>query len=101
VNSHQQPKGRIAILPFGNPIAKGRREAACLEKIASYSKNTKICVDHDLGCDLDGFALAQKLHALGYKKLYMFSGRDFEACDVPDYLTVLSKIDIDKIKNLF
>jgi len=33
VNSHQQPKGRIAILPFGNPIAKGRREAACLEKL--------------------------------------------------------------------
>ena len=30
MNSHQQPKGRIAILPFGNPIAKGRREAACL-----------------------------------------------------------------------
>lgn len=71
-----------------------------LENLSRYPKDTKICTDNDLCSNANGIDLAKQLHAAGYTHLYLLSGKDFEAGEVPDYLTVIMKMDTDKIQGL-
>jgi FixJ family two-component response regulator len=70
-----------------------------LNNLDEYSKDTKIVTDYDIKSEINGLDLVQKLHKLGYTKLYIMSGRNFEEQEIPPYFTVLLKgIDgIDKI----
>jgi|GEM_PF-376420 len=69
-----------------------------LENVSRYAKDTKICMDNDLGCRITGIQLAKQLYEAGFTRLYLLSGWDFEKGEVPDYLTVIVKgVDVDSI----
>lgn len=70
-----------------------------LSQVSKYPKNTKICLDHRFDTDdINGIELAQNLHQLGYQHLYLLSGDRFEPGELPEYLTLLLKDDIENIK---
>jgi FixJ family two-component response regulator len=73
-----------------------------LNNLDEYSKDTKIVTDYELKSEMNGLELAEKLHKLGYTKLYMMTGRNFEKQEMPSYLTVLLKgiEGIDKLLEL-
>ena len=71
-----------------------------LDNLTQYAKDTKICLDNDFREQVDGFTLAKELYAAGYTKLYMFSGSDFKTKEMPNYLTVLRKGDMDALNEL-
>jgi len=60
-----------------------------------YSKNTPIFLDYsfDNAPNITGVDVAKNLYELGFTKLHLLSGQDFEATDVkiPDYLMILPK----------
>lgn len=68
-----------------------------LDSLSMYSKNTIIFVDNDLGCDLKGIEVLEKLHEKEFHKLFLLSGSDFYGVQLPEYLSVINKTDIDKI----
>jgi FixJ family two-component response regulator len=72
-----------------------------LDNLYKYSKNTMIIIDSDYGLkyDMNGFDLAKILDELGYIKLYIMSGKNFDQADVPPYLTAVHK-DINSFMNL-
>lgn len=78
---------------YSNPFA-------FLENLAQYSKDTIIFMDHDMGCEMDGFALAAKLHEAGYTQLYMLSGMSFAEQELPHYLKAIMKTDLDAIEEV-
>lgn len=76
--------------------------------VKQYTKGTKFLIDNNydnyngelreirtLGA---GFDLAKLLHEDGFTELYLFSGDTFK--NIPDYLRVINKGDIDKIEAL-
>ncbi|CAL7961192.1 Sensor protein [Gammaproteobacteria bacterium] len=71
-----------------------------LENLSQYAKNTIICMDHDFKSQMNGIDLAEQLHEAGYTKLYLFSGKTFEKKEIPDYLTVLLKGDVNAFMQL-
>lgn len=71
-----------------------------LDSLAQYAQGVKICLDNDFRDATNGMELAKKLHELGYSKLYMLSGTDFAAAEVPDYLTVILKSDTDDLHKM-
>lgn len=71
-----------------------------LRNLHRYEKNTIICMDHDFKAQINGFELAKQLNELGYTKLYLFTGSDFNKEEVPDYLTVISKGDLGGLDKL-
>ena len=71
-----------------------------LKNLHQYDKNTTFCIDHDFKTQIDGFELAKQLKEMGYTKLYLFTGRNFEKGEVPDYLTVILKSDIDGLDRI-
>ena len=71
-----------------------------LEELSEYSQDTIILIDNDFGVEISGVQLAEKLHAFGYKKLYLLTGSNAEQVKAPSYLTVIQKTDIDSIKRL-
>lgn len=61
-----------------------------LTECEGFAKTTPICLDDDLGLtDFNGRDLAKQLHAMGFLKLYLISGREFD--DLPPYLTAMDK----------
>ena len=71
-----------------------------LKKLSRYSKSTIICMDNDFKSTITGFDLARELHAKGFTRLYIFSGKEFEAGAVPDYLTTVMKGDLEALSRL-
>ena len=72
-----------------------------LRKASKYRKNTKIFIDNNLCFDMTGIELAKTLHKDGYDKLYIFSGTEFKKNEVPNYLTVIMKGDMDALQHCF
>jgi len=73
-----------------------------LENYEKYTKDTKICLDYTLG-KITGVDIAEVLHEAGYTKLYLLTGWDRETLaehHIPDYLTVLSKDDMDNVQEV-
>ncbi len=66
-----------------------------IESSCIYSKNTPIFLDYnfDNAPNITGVDVAKKLYGLGFTKLYLLSGQDFEASgvEIPDYLMILPK----------
>lgn len=79
----------------GKCVGKYYSPASFLADLVKYDKSTKIFIDHDFKVDINGIDLAKKLHEKGYNSLYLFSGRNFKKSEIPDYLTVIIKTDID------
>jgi hypothetical protein len=70
-----------------------------LNNVDKYPKDIKIFLDnHYATSDLKGLDVAKELHARGYQHLYLLSGEAFGAGDVPPYLTVIGKNDVERIK---
>lgn len=72
-----------------------------LRYLGDYSKDKIICFDYDFNLsDIDGLKLAEKLHNAGYNKLYMISGMNFSADQLPSYLTLVDKGDMSILDKL-
>lgn len=64
-----------------------------------YPKDTKICLDQNFNDSrMDGLYLAEQLNKLGYTKLFLISGEEFDKRKMPKYLTVLKKSNIEEVK---
>ncbi len=75
-----------------------------LNNISKYAENSEdilFCIDNNFeNSSLKGFDLAKKLHEMGLKKLYLLSGESIESVNIPNYLVVISKTDLDSIESL-
>jgi hypothetical protein len=72
-----------------------------LNNVDKYPKETKIFLDnHYATSDLKGLDVAKELHERGYQHLYLLSGEAFGTGDVPAYLTVIGKTDIERLKKI-
>ncbi len=72
-----------------------------LECAAKYAKETKIYLDNNYKSSfLKGINIAKTLHEQGYQRLYLLSGDVFEENDIPSYLTVIGKNDIERLRGL-
>lgn len=74
-----------------------------LDEVDNYPKDTKFILDNYYYAEdgnpynIDGIAIAEKLYDKGYTNLFLLSGESFS---VPNYLTLVLKIDKEKIKTL-
>jgi signal transduction histidine kinase len=82
---------------MGKTVDKYYSPFPFLEKLTQYPKDTKICMDNDFKKNMTGLDLAKKLHAAGYTRLYMLSGKDFKREEIPNYLTVIVKSDTETL----
>lgn len=77
-----------------------------LADVEQYSLNTRFILDTYYYTPagkpylLDGFAVAQKLHEMGYSTLILFSGQEVAIERKPHYLKVILKNDLINRKNL-
>lgn len=73
-----------------------------LSEITEYPQATKICIDNNFknSSDMKGLVIAEKLHALGYTKLYLLSGDYITQKEIPHHLPLkpILKTDIESIK---
>lgn len=72
-----------------------------LNHVSVYPKDTKILLDNQFETgSMSGLHLAQKLHEQGYTRLFLLSGREFKKDEVPHYLTIIRKDDIESIRRI-
>jgi PAS domain S-box-containing protein len=73
-----------------------------LKEVAQYPKDTTICIDNNFGggAGMKGLDVAEKLHALGYTRLFLLSGDAFKKEEVPAYLIAILKTDLEGIKKI-
>ncbi len=72
-----------------------------LKNAHRYTRDTKIYLDNNYDNSfLRGLDIAKELHEKGFKQLYLLSGDIFEPNEIPDYLSVIKKADIDNIREL-
>jgi len=73
-----------------------------LEEYAKYPKETKFCLDYNIG-NVTGLEIAKILNQAGYNNLYLLTGYDEDVIKdkvkkLPDYIIkVLSKTNIDEV----
>lgn len=71
-----------------------------LANLAQYPKDTRIYLDNNFTMvDEQGIDIAKDLHELGFTRLYLLSGDVFKPGEIPDYLTVILKTQIDNIRD--
>jgi len=70
-----------------------------MKAAARYPKETRIYLDNHFKAGVRGVKLAKELHELGYHRLYLISGDTFKPGELPDYIKVIRKDDIDNIKD--
>lgn len=71
-----------------------------LKNVSRYPKHTKIMLGQNFSnFDQKGIQIAEHLHGFGFTRLYLLSAQDFSGCQTPDYLTIIKKLDIDKIRS--
>ncbi len=84
----------------GQTVSQYRDPHRFLAELAKYPKNKKVFLDNNFqGTRVKGLDIANKLDELGFTRLYLLSGEVLD-CEIPSYLTVINKSDIEKIKNL-
>ncbi len=75
--------------------------ALLLKEIDQYPKDTKFLLDHRFGYGgMSGLELAQKLHEMGYTRLYLFSGDVFKRNEIPPYVTLILKTNIKQLESV-
>lgn len=68
---------------------------------SSYPKDIKIYLDNNFTSgEINGVDLAKQLHEQGFTHLYLLTGDTFQPGEVPEYLTVIRKDNIEKIKEV-
>lgn len=89
------------LFAFGKVIDTYYNPIEFLDNISQYPKDTKICLDNNFDISkMRGLDIAKQLYEQGYTKLYIISGQSFEEGQVPSYVTVILKTDVDKLKNI-
>lgn len=84
----------------GKVVMRYHDPSIFLAEISKYPKGIKIFLDNNFNCsDLKGIDIANKLNEMGYMKIYLLSGEVFDH-PVPNFLTIINKFDVDKIKKL-
>ena len=48
---------------------------------------------------LKGTEIAEKLHGMGFTRLYLLSGENLSAIHLPQYLTGIQKMDVGGLEN--
>lgn len=92
---------KISLLQY-YPIAYYYDPEIFLEEIEKYKKDIKIFIDQNYDhSSLNGLQIAEILHTLGYQYIYLLSGEDIQSDKIPDYITVIRKIEIEKITDFF
>jgi PAS domain S-box-containing protein len=82
-------------------IAKYHDPSLFLIEVSKYPKDTQIYLDNNFKwCDLKGIDVAKELNVRGYTKIYLLSGEIFDKDNVPSYLNIINKFDIEKISKL-
>lgn len=72
-----------------------------LKNVAKYPKDTKIFLDNNYATsELKGLDIAKELHERGYTQIYLLSGEAFNDTEIPSYLTIIGKNDIERLRNL-
>lgn len=71
-----------------------------LANIAKYRKDTLIVLDNNLGSGYNGFDIARDLNSEGFNNLYLLTGDIINPDEVPEYLKVINKSDLDSIGKL-
>lgn len=72
-----------------------------LKNVSQYAKDVKILLDNNFATGgMQGMEVAKILHDQGYTRLYMISGEIFNKDQIPGYLTVIGKDNLDAIKNI-
>lgn len=76
-----------------------------MDDVHQYPLGTRIILDNNYASpegilyDVTGYDLAEKLHKMGYTKLILLTG-EAPKSNVPEYLTVLRKADLEALKKL-
>jgi PAS domain S-box-containing protein len=72
-----------------------------LENLSQYAKDTKIFLDNNfIKTDLRGLDMAKNLHEQGFTRLYILSGEVLDKTQIPDYVTVIRKDDLDTLQKI-
>jgi hypothetical protein len=72
-----------------------------LQNVHKYPKDTKIFLDNNFATsELTGIDIAKILHEQGYTQLYLLSGQAFSQNELPGYITLIGKNQIEKIKEV-
>jgi PAS domain S-box-containing protein len=82
------------------PIDAYNRPEDFLDKLPSYSKETRIYLDNNLASGAKGLDVAEHLYRAGYKNLFLLSGQEFNNSTVPDYITLMNKRDLVTMEEL-
>ncbi len=70
-----------------------------LRNIHRYALDTRIFLDNNFDNSfLKGIDIAETLHERGFSRLYLVSGEVFEPGEIPAYLTVVSKENIENMQ---
>lgn len=69
-----------------------------LKNSSKYPKDTRICLDKNFAGDIDGIVLAKKLHDQGFTRIFLISGTNFKQSDLPEYISVLGKANIQDVR---
>lgn len=70
-----------------------------LKNIHRYRKDTKIYLDNNYADSwLKGIDVAKELHEQGYERLYLFSADTWHKGEIPSYLTIIDKGDVDSLE---
>ncbi|OGO92404.1 MAG: hypothetical protein A3F41_00340 [Coxiella sp. RIFCSPHIGHO2_12_FULL_44_14] len=102
VDDNKDFRDTLTRFAFSNlKVVAYHRPEELLKNLTSYSKETKMVIDNQFdNSTISGIELIQKLHEQGYSRLYLLSGWIFEKGEVPDYITVIRKDDIDAISHI-
>ena len=73
--------------------------AIFLENIDQYRKNTKIFLDQNFtNFSKTGIQIAEQVYAMGFTRLYLFSGGSFSKIEIPHFLTFIAKGEMQTLK---
>jgi len=73
-----------------------------IQESAQYARDTPICIDNHFGVDISysGVEVAAQLHTLGFTRLYIVSGAYFDEGALPEYVTLIMKMNLELLDSL-
>lgn len=99
VDDDQNLLNSYAFLASGKEVDTFYDPQHFLDNAAQYHRDTKIMLDyHFNNFDKEGIQIAAQLHALEFNRLYLLSGANLSTHQIPDYLTVIRKTDVNKLE---
>lgn len=72
-----------------------------LANFSKYPLDTAMLIDYQFPEEnVNGIEICKELHAKGFTNFYLYSGMDFYPGEVPSYIKVIFKTDLNAIENL-